>query len=191
MADTTDPISTPRRGGDDGPDHGRRNLLLLVPAAVFGAVAATLAGAAYRFLRPMVAAAAPAGAGRNDRWATIAPVSELAGDEPVMRQIAFERVAGWESVREVKTVYVLPRQNNRVVSAVCPHEECEVVWRREEHDFFCPCHDSRFAADGARVSGPARAGLAALPSRVENGVLQVQYPTLALAAEEQSPLVRG
>jgi Rieske Fe-S protein len=50
-----------------------------------------------------------------------------------------------------------------------------VSWEQTRNRFSCPCHDSFFAPDGSRLSGPARRGLDALPTRVQNGKLQVQY----------------
>ncbi|MEK6233253.1 MAG: ubiquinol-cytochrome c reductase iron-sulfur subunit [Planctomycetales bacterium] len=47
------------------------------------------------------------------------------------------------------------------VSAVCTHLGC-VVSTPEEGGYFCPCHGSRFAADGKVVSGPAPRPLAHL-----------------------------
>ena len=183
--------SNSQSGARDAPsasvERGRRKLMLLIPAAI----AATVGAAAWRFLRPLAAASATEGFGAG--WTTLAPLSELKGEEPLLREVALERTSGWLKVREERVVYVLPRENNRVVSAVCPHEGCEVVWREGERDFFCPCHDSRFAADGARLSGPAHRGLAEIPARVENGLLQIQYPTGALSddADEQASPVRG
>ncbi|HEY0078792.1 MAG TPA: Rieske 2Fe-2S domain-containing protein [Pyrinomonadaceae bacterium] len=172
----------------EGVERGRRNLVLLIPAAIAASIAATLGAAAWRFLSPPTSGAQGEGAG----WTTLAPLGELKGEEPLMRQVALERTSGWMRVREERVVYVLPRENNRVVSAVCPHEGCEVVWRAAERDFFCPCHDSRFAADGARLSGPAHRSLAEIPARIENGLLQIQYPTGALTDDEQqNRSVRG
>jgi Rieske Fe-S protein len=41
-----------------------------------------------------------------------------------------------------------------VVNAVCPHLGC-LVELGEEGGFICPCHDSRFDAEGRVLSGPA------------------------------------
>jgi Rieske Fe-S protein len=174
----------------------RRSFLLLFPLGVLGGIAATLAANAFRFLRPQQQAAA-AGSTNPAQWTEVAPLSELKGDAPLVRKVSVRHDAGWSSRLEEHTVFVLPQQNNtRVVSAVCPHEGCEVEWRAEERSFLCPCHDSRFNADGVPTSGPAVRNLDELPAQVENGVLKIRYQPSApaannVAANASEPLRRG
>ncbi len=44
-------------------------------------------------------------------------------------------------------------------SAVCPHMGCEIIWNDNENTWDCPCHNSRFEADGKLINGPATRGL--------------------------------
>ncbi len=37
----------------------------------------------------------------------------------------------------------------------CPHLGCALKWNSREHTWDCPCHGSRFAADGRLISDPA------------------------------------
>ncbi|MFW6321787.1 MAG: FAD-dependent oxidoreductase [Halohasta sp.] len=47
-------------------------------------------------------------------------------------------------------------------SAVCPHMGCVVEFNPAERSWDCPCHGSRFGADGAVFDGPAIEGLSSL-----------------------------
>jgi len=177
--DSKDKPSREQVGDSAATDRARRVFLLAFPAAVFAAVSGALSAAAFRFLRPR---AESAGASGDSRWWAVAPAASLAGAEPVTRKVSITREAGWASVAEERTVFVLSAQPRpRVVSAVCPHEGCEVSWDAGQKSFLCPCHDSRFGADGAALTGPATRALDEFPSRLENGVLEIQYRSPAPA----------
>jgi len=148
----------------DSDQPTRRSFLLVVPLGIL----ASIASAAFRFLRPRISAA-------TDSWLDVAPVSELASPQPMSRKVVAEHIAGWAITTEEHNVFVLPAKSNQVVSAICPHEGCEVLWEQQRNRFSCPCHESYFSADGARISGPAPRGLDPLPTRVQDGKLQVQY----------------
>lgn len=169
-------VASPRAVETDEPQsRARRFFLLTFATTVFAAIGTTLATAAFRFLRPPTLTGAAAAAGGDGVWTPLAPLSELTGTQPSLRKIHIEHDGGWSRTRAEHAVYVLAGESPRVVSAICPHEGCEVAWRVEARDFFCPCHDSRFDAEGALLSGPAQHNLAPLPTRVEHGILQVQY----------------
>jgi cytochrome b6-f complex iron-sulfur subunit len=42
-------------------------------------------------------------------------------------------------------------------SSVCPHLGCRVHWQEDKNQFFCPCHNGIFDADGIAISGPPAA----------------------------------
>ena len=58
-------------------------------------------------------------------------------------------------------VYQGGRSENKwyAVDARCTHSGCKVGFNAETQEFVCPCHGSRFAPDGTRLSGPARRSL--------------------------------
>jgi Rieske Fe-S protein len=153
---------------DSALNDSRRSFLKILPLGVVAGVFTSIGGAAFRFLRPRVLAA-------SERWLDVARVSELGGSQPVTKKIVTENVTGWAVTSEEHNVFVLPAKGNQVLSAICPHEGCEVAWDQNTNRFSCPCHQSFFAADGVRISGPSPRGLDPLPMRVQDGTLQVQY----------------
>ena len=61
-------------------------------------------------------------------------------------------------------------------SAICTHQGCEVgAWDAETKTLWCPCHDSKYdpRENGRVVGGPAPKRLAALPLKLEDGVLSI------------------
>jgi len=41
----------------------------------------------------------------------------------------------------------------------CPHLGCALKWNPQERSWDCPCHGSRFEADGTRIDNPATGDL--------------------------------
>jgi Rieske Fe-S protein len=159
-------------------DKGRRNFLLWIPLGVFAGFAATIATAAFRYLRPAKSV-------HEEMWSDVAPLAELKGEKPIMKDIVVEHQAGWAITLEEHSVYVLPHKGNQVLSNVCPHESCPVAWSTKDNQFLCGCHDSHFTSDGERLSGPALRGLDPLPTREQNGILQVKFQTYVNNTEER------
>ncbi|HZT58498.1 MAG TPA: Rieske (2Fe-2S) protein [Pyrinomonadaceae bacterium] len=152
----------------------RRRIIIWIPAAVIASAAGTVFAAAFKFLRPRAGEVGLSG-GASGNWHPVAKVSELLTDEPLRREVPVEHRAGWSSTLRAQAVFVLPGGERRVVSAVCPHEGCAVDWSGEQRKFLCPCHDSVFGPDGARLSGPAQRGLDPLPARVNGDTLEAQF----------------
>jgi Rieske Fe-S protein len=178
--DYSDPPPTTQSTIDT--DRRRFFLHVLPVMSIFIGIGTALMGAAFRFLRPLI----------NDTqasdWMNVASISELTGTAPIARRIITTKQMGWATVVEEQTVYVLPQANHQVLSSVCPHEGCMVVWRAATNDFLCPCHDSLFASNGALLQGPAQRGLDPFESRVRDGVLQIKYQSFMNDTEERTPL---
>lgn len=151
----------------------RRKFLSIIPLAVFGAIAVSLGVASKKFLSPSVVAK-EIGETTTESWKTLGAVAELSGDEPIEKVISIEKNAGWSKTAEDATVYVLPKHENKVLSCVCPHEGCPIVWDSETKNFLCPCHDSFFSDSGKKLSGPSTKDLTAMETRIEDGKLQVK-----------------
>ena len=46
------------------------------------------------------------------------------------------------------------------LSAICPHLGCVVAWNACEKTWDCPCHGSKYSAEGRVYQGPANTDLA-------------------------------
>lgn len=59
--------------------------------------------------------------------------------------------------KNYKKVAVFKDSNGKLheMSAVCPHLGCIVKWNKVEKTWDCPCHGSRFLAEGQNLNGPA------------------------------------
>jgi len=59
----------------------------------------------------------------------------------------------------VSKIAVRRDENVNKLSAVCPHLGCIVAWNSTERTWDCPCHGSRFSAEGRVYQGPANSDL--------------------------------
>jgi thiosulfate dehydrogenase (quinone) large subunit len=57
--------------------------------------------------------------------------------------------------------------------ATCPHQGCEVSFESAATGFTCPCHGSRFDANGKLLNGPATTDLTQVPVTVVSGEVRV------------------
>jgi Rieske Fe-S protein len=74
-----------------------------------------------------------------------APASGLKPGEGKVLQVGDEKLA----------VYRDPDAGLIAVSPICTHFRCVVHFNDADRTWDCPCHGSRFKADGAVLKGPA------------------------------------
>ena len=137
-----------------------------------GAGAAAAAAASW----PFAAALVETDAGAEPPWVDVGSERELRTDAPLQAALrAPVRDGFFTIVQDLGSVFLRrgPGGEAIALSATCPHLGCGVAWDGKG-GFACPCHDSRFAADGNALSGPSPRGLDPLPVRVENGRVLVQ-----------------
>jgi Rieske Fe-S protein len=65
--------------------------------------------------------------------------------------------------------FILFAEKDRIwaVSRSCTHLGCRVNYKEEENILECPCHQSRFAKDGALLRGPAKRALQHYPVEIK------------------------
>jgi cytochrome b6-f complex iron-sulfur subunit len=55
------------------------------------------------------------------------------------------------------------------LAPVCTHQGCTPKYAGVAQQFICPCHNARFASDGAVMNGPARTPLSRYVITLKNG----------------------
>ncbi|MGB7083972.1 MAG: ubiquinol-cytochrome c reductase iron-sulfur subunit [Phormidesmis sp.] len=58
------------------------------------------------------------------------------------------------------------------LSSMCTHQGCTVAWA--ETEFACPCHGSKFSADGSVTNGPATEPLAIYEAKIDGDLVLVK-----------------
>lgn len=99
------------------------------------------------------------------------PESKIVKDGSRLNQVALIRL---DPAQLAEKTRALAAEGVVAYSAVCTHQGCPVsMWQKDKAALFCSCHGSQFdPKDGARkLAGPAPRRLAALPLKLESGVL--------------------
>lgn len=58
-------------------------------------------------------------------------------------------------IPEKRTYIVHDEQGIYAMSAICTHLGCTVGWERNEGEYQCPCHGSKYDQEGTNIAGPA------------------------------------
>ena len=151
---------------------GTRRGFLKAATAVLGSVVAlvlgipligTVVGTIYRM--------------RKLNWAKVAEVDSLPLEQPVKLSWTDQKVDEFIRERVERDVWAIKHSPAEVTvySPVCPHLGCQYNWHPDKHAFICPCHGSIYSITGKVLGGPAPRPLDTLPTKLENGVLYVEW----------------
>jgi cytochrome b6-f complex iron-sulfur subunit len=69
-----------------------------------------------------------------------------------------------------------PNQKGKVlaVNPTCSHQGCPVEWQAKDTVFLCKCHNSKFAANGDVLRGPATAPLTTYETKIDGDKILVK-----------------
>jgi Rieske Fe-S protein len=123
------------------------------------------------------------------KWADLGPLARLPEDGWVSRTVTLERRDRWRVDTTDVAIYVR-RAGDRVdaLSAVCTHTGCLVRATAAVPGFECPCHRSRFDAEGRSLAGPALRPLDRLETRIVDGVVGVRYEQFRPGLPQKEPI---
>jgi menaquinol-cytochrome c reductase iron-sulfur subunit len=97
------------------------------------------------------------------------------GGAPQLFQVIAARTDAWtrEPAAGLGAVFLqrIGEREVRAFNASCPHLGCAVEFRTAINGFYCPCHNSTFAADGEinDPASPALRGMDALEVEIREG----------------------
>jgi Rieske Fe-S protein len=120
-------------------------------------------------------------------WTDLGPASRVENVAWEGRTVRLTRRDRWREATAEEAIYVRRRgEAIEVVSGVCTHTGCLV--RKQDDGFACPCHRSRFDAEGRAQEGPAPRPLDRLENRVERGRLLVRYQRFRPGSPRKEPM---
>lgn len=123
-------------------------------------------------------------------WTRVTDIKSLKMGQP--QSLPFSDFTEEAYIHEKGThaVWIIKHSANdiTVFSPICPHLGCRYDWHPERSLFICPCHGSVFSPDGKVIAGPAPRPLDALPHKIENGVLYVEWERYETGIPEKVPV---
>jgi menaquinol-cytochrome c reductase iron-sulfur subunit len=176
---------------DDAPPPDRRRFLKAATRVIGGGVGLVIAAPVLRLVvdpagqTTVTAPTEPIDLGAADRFVVGADPQRVDVIAPVVKD-------AWTAAKNVVlgAAWVRRMAPDKIVafSAVCPHLGCAIGWDAANKTYLCPCHDSRFAVEGDKLSGPSERGLDVLPVAVtKDGRLQLVWKRFKYGGSTPEP----
>jgi menaquinol-cytochrome c reductase iron-sulfur subunit len=128
-------------------------------------------------------------------WTRVASLGSLPDSgEPRKFPVLDTLIDAWNKTENVPigSVYVQKTGDNavRVLNSVCPHLGCSVGYNATSQGYFCPCHKSSFAVDGAILDpkSPSPRAMDALEAEVRNGEVWVRFQNFRKGSPDKIPV---
>jgi Rieske Fe-S protein len=105
-----------------------------------------------------------------------------------------DRTDAWTRTPQVPVGAIyLARTGDRTVKAlqcICPHAGCFLEYRSGKHEFFCPCHNSTFAADGSinDPKSPSARPMDELAVELRGNEVWVQFMNFEAGHKDKRPI---
>ncbi len=186
-------------------DEPRRSFLVNAAAAGTGAVAGLVpaCAGAVLFLDPLLrkkqaadpkAAAAASAAGMGEGYLPITKVDSLPADgSPRAFKVIADLQDAWNKFpqTEIGSVYLSRSASGEIscFNARCPHLGCTVQYKDGEQKYACPCHDSAFELNGARLNEIPPRGMDSLEAKAAaDGMIWVKFLKFRAGTAEKKPV---
>jgi Rieske Fe-S protein len=175
--------------GDEPGEASRRRFLKIATGCLGGGLGAALLIPAGRLALGV--------AGTKTVTSASEPIDALAAEQVGTTPIAVTLRASsvrdaWATTRDVPLGVAFVRKDARgairALSGVCPHLGCTIGFDPAQGKYVCPCHDSLFALEGDRLTGPSKRGLDELPVAVEGGRVKIQWVRYQLGTAKKEPV---
>lgn len=126
----------------------------------------------------------------KSRWSRVTKVDSIPAGAPVSLSFTDQDVDAYLKQTVVRNVWAMKNSPSDVTvySPICPHLGCAYNWDAGSKRFSCPCHGSIFDTSGKVLAGPSARALDALPTKIEDGDLLVQWVRYQVGIPEKKPV---
>lgn len=126
-------------------------------------------------------------------WVKVTTLDQLPVDPEVPRRftLSADRRDAWTFYENepIGAIYLRrfdADQPPQAITVICPHLGCAVRFDEPDGEYKCPCHESAFQVDGAKIHGPSARGLDDLPVEIRNNnEVWVKYQRFARGGSEK------